>query len=599
MVAWAVKNMGGTVPKTDKRALPDNMAELAYNCDLSSGALVGLPLPELIVDISTTPLATWVAANFPAAVNPKKAYRFPAPAGVVGSDVWIPLTSPFSSVCRSPLANDTSHRVYWTNPGDLAPHWSTYAMLAAGTGWYDLGIAQPTTRLTLTTSGGTTDGSVPYVARSYVFTYVNAYGDESAPSKPSAVVDGPPDATWNVAGLPTSVSNPGGYNYAPVVTINLYRTVTGATTGASFFFVTSFSVGHGSTYADTTLDTDIVGNITLPSSTWGNPPDFMDGLTQLPGGMLVGFNGNTIHFCEPDHPHSWPAAYDQSLDYDIVGFGVWQQSLVVLTSGFPSTGSGLAPSAFTFTTVRVPEPCLARGSIITDLMGVYYASQNGIVMLNYFGMQNQTLQFVTKNEWLTTFNAANIIACRHRSQYLAITGDGTGFLIDYSDQRMGIVQLSTFSGVTSVWNDEYSGDAYVIAGTKVYRWDSQNTGSQIYRWRSKLFFGPAPVSIGAIQIMCDPSILSTTPPASVPLGNGDTNLVLPGVVGGVNICAVFKLYAGQNQADLVMTRYLTDPREIFRVPGGFKAFDWQFEIVSCVKISSVELASTMAELKGV
>jgi hypothetical protein len=48
---------------------------------------------------------------------------------------------------------------------------------------------------------------------------------------------------------------------------------------------------------------------------------------------------------------------------------------------------------------------------------------------------------------------------------------------------------------------------------------------------------------------------------------------------------------------LVMTKQLTQSREIFRLPSGFKVFNWQIEIVSCVEIFDIEMAETMRELK--
>ena len=49
MVQWAVKNMGGAIPKMDAHLLPDNAAAQAWNCDLASGPLDGLPQPELLI----------------------------------------------------------------------------------------------------------------------------------------------------------------------------------------------------------------------------------------------------------------------------------------------------------------------------------------------------------------------------------------------------------------------------------------------------------------------------------------------------------------------------------------------------------------------
>src|SRR5579883_3147874 len=100
MVAWAIKDFGGEIPRTESRNLPDNAAEAAWNCDLSSGVIEGLPIPNLVIDLSSFP-------------GTQRAYRFPV-QGL--ADVWLPLPSSFSSVCRSPLADDTSHRLYWTNP---------------------------------------------------------------------------------------------------------------------------------------------------------------------------------------------------------------------------------------------------------------------------------------------------------------------------------------------------------------------------------------------------------------------------------------------------------------------------------------------------
>jgi hypothetical protein len=348
MVAFSVKDWGGMIPRTDPHNLPNDMAAEAWNCDLASGPLDGLPIPELLYDFG--------AAGFTSTVA--KAYRIPNPTPG-GADVWLPLPSPYSSVCKSPLANDTLNRFYWTNPGDGA-YWNTYDRIAAGnTGSnapYNLGFTAPgAITPTLSVSGGTTNGSVPLIDRTYLFTYIDQYGAESSPSLPSAVVAGASDGTWTVGGLPTSApASPSGKNYPTVSKMRLYRTITGTTTGAQYYQVADLTFGSA-TYADTIPDTTVVNNVTLPSASWAPPLDGLDGLVALPGGMLVGFTGNTVHFCEPDLPHTWPAGYDQSMQYDIVGLAVWNQALVVITEGFPSTGSGNAPANYVFAPVQVPD----------------------------------------------------------------------------------------------------------------------------------------------------------------------------------------------------------------------------------------------------
>jgi hypothetical protein len=48
-----------------------------------------------------------------------------------------------------------------------------------------------------------------------------------------------------------------------------------------------------------------------------------------------------------------------------------------------------------------------------------------------------------------------------------------------------------------------------------------------------------------------------------------------------------------------MQEVIDQARDVFRLPSGFMAFGWQIEVVSRVPIFSIELASTMKELKSV
>lgn len=120
--------------------------------------------------------------------------------------------------------------------------------------------------------------------------------------------------------------------------------------------------------------------------------------------------------------------------------------------------------------------------------------------------------------------------------------------------------------------------------------------SLIYRWRSRQFYLPAPASLGACQVSLNSMVTKHVPDVMLvpPLDASDPLTVLP---PGVN--AVFRLYVGPKGRTLLFEKVLDQPRMIFRLPSGRKAFNWQFEVVARVPIHSVELASTMRELKGV
>lgn len=580
MAKWLIQNFGGSVPITDERLLGDNLSAEAWNVETQAGRVEGIASLELVHDMSSVP------GTF------KKAYRIPGPDPATDPDVWLPLPSPYSCVVPSPLTNDSWHRIYWTNPDGGGAHWTTYERAKNGDPPYALGFlpVEPYWVPVANAVGGTAPDVVPYVARSYLFTYVNIYGEESAPSVPSAVEEGASDAVWTVYGMsnipPVDYENKG---FPPVDRIRVYRTISG-TAGGQFYKITDITIPPGVDpavgWVDTYSDVAIVNNPVLESASWASPPPDLDGLIYLGSGMMIGFTGNTVHFSEPYRPHTWPAGYDQNTNYRIVALAAWQSTLTVLTQGIPSTGTGNSPANFLLKNVDIPEPCIARGSVISDILGVYYSSPNGLIMINYYGMQNQSQQLVTRNQWLTQFFGSQLIAARHRSQYVALNQTGQGFFIDYAEvQRRGLVNFNVFAQATSIWTDVYTGDALMLVDKKVMRWDSPNTVPLSYQWRSKRWLLPDPIELGACQVFLDPSV------EDAPLTH-NTDWGLP-----ADKNALLRLYT--NEDELIHEEMLTSRRSVFRFPSGLKSHEWQVEIASRVPIMRIEIASTMKELSGV
>lgn len=603
MVAVSLKQFSGMSPITDPRLLKDESAAEAVNLDLSSGVLDGLRFPVVEHVFGATY---------------ERAYRLPKWGST--ESLWFGLTDRFASVARSPLANDTERRVYWTYPNTVLPQWSTYDRLAAGDPPYTLGTIHPPedTALIVNVSGGT--GSAPEVTRSYCWTWVNEYGEESRPNLPSDAVSGPPDADWLILGIQTGIpGNPTGYNYPAITRVHLYRTLTGTTSGGAFFLLATFDYDGVAnpvppiTYHDTTPDEDIVSNQILESDTWGNPPNYLDGLMVLPGGMMVGFTGNTVHFTVPNRPHAWPAAYDISVHYDIVGMAWWRQSLVVVTKGYPSMGTGTTPATFTFTQIHAAAPCISRGSIVSDLSGVYYATNNGLVQLTQGQVQNITSLIFDPTDWLYNYHALRIYACRHKNHYLALLLDPPdetflgGWMVDFSPRHQGVVRIENFAGVTAIWNDDDTGETFAMAGDTVYRWDAGNILYErlCWKWRSKNLFRNWPNNFGACQVMSDPSIELALGGAMSPdlTPPGDLSTLLPdGVNATISIIANPGLSHAPDEppiANRIFTKNLRKRQEIFRLPSGYLAFDWQIEIISRVPVFSIELASTMHNLRAV
>ncbi|HEU4854279.1 MAG TPA: hypothetical protein VFS89_03215 [Nitrosospira sp.] len=111
-------------------------------------------------------------------------------------------------VARSPIAGNEDRRFYYT--GDGEPRVSNFDLATAGIGPYPagsyvLGVSPPLTKPTVTPSGGV--GAT--VTRSYVYTFVTQWGEESAPSAPSTPVSGKVDATWALTGMDAPPENSG------------------------------------------------------------------------------------------------------------------------------------------------------------------------------------------------------------------------------------------------------------------------------------------------------------------------------------------------------------------------------------------------------
>ena len=95
----------GEIPIRDARLLPENNAQVARNLYLRHGTLKPEKGPAPV-------------AGLPSVSKPSTLYRYPNGNG--GDGFWFAWgNGKRVSVVKSPLANDSWHRVYWT--GDGAP----------------------------------------------------------------------------------------------------------------------------------------------------------------------------------------------------------------------------------------------------------------------------------------------------------------------------------------------------------------------------------------------------------------------------------------------------------------------------------------------
>lgn len=591
MVSLTLSNFGGMIPAVDDDLLPDNQASLSRNAWVYSGVLEGFR--EL------TPVHTLV--------NPfaRKAFRIPITyfdKDHIPDSYWLEFENPDTDVISSPSVGDTFDRFYWAAQG-IAPQYNTKARIIAGSPSFTLGIPAPTVAPGVTH----TDGSGSNETRAYVYTWVSAYGEEGPPSPPTLYTTHT-TSTWEITLTAPGTGVTTGRN---IEKVRIYRTITG-TSGSTTYYLVHEQVIADTTYSDTVPTTDVASNNILESVFYEPPPSDLKGIISMPNGIVAGFRGNEVWFCQPYLPHAWPSIYTLAVEGDIVGLGVVGQTLIVCTTGSPYAISGSNPASMSQARLAFSEPCLSRGSIISTPVGVAYASPNGVAVAVPGQVQVITRNLISKDLWNDEQNYLYLPSLRASTlnggyycwgsilrgcfspdafneevfQQDDYTGSYRGAFIDLTNQRVGFNKLFNADPTFNCYTDTWTGEVFVIRDGKVQWLDiSPKRSREPFVWRSKIFTMPNKRNLEAMRVW-----FSTYPdsPELNPVRNTDLVQTLADDQYGL-----VRVYA---DGRLVMTRELRTDGEFMRTPSGFKATEWQIEVEARVKIKSVEAATVAKEL---
>lgn len=617
-----IDNFAGVAPRYSARLLPNNGATRADNCKLLSGELRGLHETQLLKDFTGAGLPNQVL----------RAYRLPttvaAPLPISGTDTWVPFFDPNVDFVRTPVVSDSFERYYWTGDSFVlggVPQYNTRARINASSAPYRLGIPTPVNAPTVTPPGGTDS------TRSYVYTFISAYGEEG-PSSPPTVATGT-SGSWTIAGFDTTVPNPTERN---IVTKRIYRTVTGAVS-TEYYFVADVSLAT-TTFNDTVADTVVVNNNILPSLTWTPPPATLLGLCSHPGGFLVGFSGRDLWISQPYQPHAWPLQYVQTMQTEIVGVAIYGNVVVVTTTSHPYIAEGMSPLNLTFQKIDSIDPCLNRRSMATTLNGVYYASPQGIIAATGGITQLATEKLFTREEWQNQFSPTTVQAVPYGVQYIAFDTSDAGFIFSPMDQNSPLTTLDRFSNVDAVQIDGYSGDVYLVQGNQVRLWDPPQSIPLSYTWQSKEYDLPNPLNFGALRLKFKAVPITVSPTQihdyqtfnngriSKPLNTwnlypwcgvrkqtvvGYSGPQLREPWGGSPLFPLSQFLSGasaikvdvwaRNPNSQWINRFSRSISNegIFRLPTGFKSDGWQIRLIGNTDVYNIVLAETAEELKKV
>lgn len=356
------------------------------------------------------------------------------------------------------------------------------------------------------------------LATSYVYTFVNDLGEESAPSLPSATVvrpDGVSATVTTPTGLPTGVST----DYF-ITTKRIYRAATGST-GTEFLFVAEIPLATAD-YVDVLTDSEL-GEV-LPSALWALPPDDLVGILALPNGVMVGFRRNQLCLSAQNHPHAWPIEYRLNTDTDIVGIGNVDNTVVIGTDSFVYIATGNDPAAYSMSKFEVPYAAMSKRSFayLTGI-GVVFAGTNGLMAVSGPGqVRNLTDPVFTDTQW-KALDPTSMRAVSHNDIYFLFWENDTNrgcYAIDMKATGFGVVPMSFHASamhVNPIGDVMYlvldrftepddpalpippSTPPYIDA-THIFQFEGSDTDLMTYRWRSKLWFLERPGTMLVAQV---------------------------------------------------------------------------------------------------
>lgn len=600
MAKIQVSSFQGIAPRLDPRMLDPAQGQIGENLRLTSLALQSWREP---VKVDTSLRAGLL----------KTIYLYKG----TGSDLWLTWNTNVD-VVKAPIANDTTERLYWTGDGkpkagDNADSSVTGIKTTGGTGIYpensiSLGFPAPTTAPTVTANPAGTDP----VSKLYVYTFVSFWGEESAPSPASAIVNVNQNDGGSVDITGMEITVPAEYN--TLTNIRIYRSNVGSNQ-AAYQFVAEIPVQ--ATYTDAMVDSSL-GEV-IPTTDYDLPPTDMFGLLDFGNGILVGFTESEVCFCEPFQPHAWPIKYRLAVVDEIVGGGVFGNTLVICTNDRPVLVVGNHPSTMTMTLHPNRQACVAKQSIVSMRNSVVYASPNGLYQIGYGGAKLLTEPLYDRETWQRR-NPAQLRSSFWDTRYIGFT-DSAGIVIETANQ---VVSCADFSiDVDAIHTDPNNEVLYICdssGGTNdIFQFNAG--GVRIpYKWRSKKFSLGSQATLTAAKILAQYGDLfspeeiaqlqaeaAAVAAANIafltrPKGglnesainvfdvNGSLIEVVPTVPTEQNV--VLKLYADGVQIG-TSTHASDEPQ---RLPSGDRYRQYEIEIESITDVNQITLASSVQDL---
>ena len=471
---------------------------------------------------------------------------------------------------------------------------------------YRVGVPKPGAACTVTITGAAGGGSKRDVV--YVYTYVNDWGEEGPPSDPSAMEEVETGQTITLSDFAPPV-----IGFKTVVTIRIYRIATGDK-GADWFFVDEIPAPQID-YVDSIADIGL--GDALSTSTYDLPQTNARSLVPVGNGIFATFQGNEVAFSEPYLPYAWPDGFRMTVAGFIVALGVTGASVVVLTTDNPyyiytahPSAARIGPESFLQSRQSEVTPCVSPRSVVSTEFGVLFAAPDGLRVMSGEGASKlATESLVTAKEWVGAFDPVNIRAGFVDGTYFGWIGQN-GFAFHV---RTGVL---TWTGIPATAMHTDGLGLFIARDGAIYEWAAE-AGLLRGEFKSKVYRFPRPVNLAAVRIdsSMDPAWGIMLDHAASVRGMNTVLTREPLDLAGEEVLG--QTVAGDNLHDLPydggglwshLFRVWADGRLVFdgligslgfaRLPAGFLAREWQFEIRTYSHVKQISLGTSTRAMTG-
>jgi hypothetical protein len=284
-----------------------------------------------------------------------------------------------------------------------------------------------------------------------------------------------------------------------VESVNIYR----LEEDGVYYFLRNIPLPEGGApySADVVLGRTVDMSRPLVSLNFDRPPQSAIAAIRMNNGSVLLASGRELLPSEPGYPHAYPRQYKLELDFDVVGFGSFGDTVVACTTGQPYLVGGDSAGALRTEKLDLDQACVSRGSIVSMSGQVIYASREGLFSVGRGGIKNLTAGIADTAAW-AELNPETFHAHNWDGKYLCFFSgerEEQAFMLDPEQLEQGLTfyNQSASAGFSEIDEPGF----YFLSNGVVYEWDSADD-RKVWTWGSRFTRRTRDGNPGRLKVQC-------------------------------------------------------------------------------------------------